>query len=101
MLKNLGPTGPMILAIAMLSGCSQTAAPSGQSAAAADAQVASSSQETGAQLWAENCSRCHNYRNPQSFSATQWHAIVHHMRLRANLTGEEQRKITEFLQSNN
>lgn len=56
-------------------------------------------EKAGAQLWAENCSRCHNIRPPQSFSDTQWQAITHHMRLRANLTGEETRKITEFLQA--
>ena len=55
--------------------------------------------KAGAQLWAENCSRCHNLRPPQSFSDTQWQTITHHMRLRADLTGEETRKITEFLQA--
>jgi hypothetical protein len=55
--------------------------------------------KTGAQLWADNCMRCHNGRPPQEFSAKQWEAIVHHMRLRADLTGEETRKITAFLQS--
>ena len=53
----------------------------------------------GAQLWADNCSRCHNIRPPQSYSDAQWEAIVMHMRLRANLTGEEQRTITRFLQA--
>lgn len=55
--------------------------------------------KAGAQLWAENCSRCHNLRPPQSFSDAQWQTVVHHMRLRADLTGEESRKITEFLQA--
>jgi hypothetical protein len=63
------------------------------------AATEASSDEGGAQLWAANCSRCHNIRPPQSFSDAQWQTIVHHMRLRANLTGEETRKITEFLQS--
>ena len=55
--------------------------------------------KSGAQLWADNCSRCHNIRSPSEFSPRQWEAIVHHMRLRADLTGEEQRKITEFLKA--
>ena len=59
----------------------------------------SESHKAGAELWAENCSRCHNIRPPESFSDAQWQMIVHHMRLRANLTGEETRKITEFLQA--
>jgi hypothetical protein len=56
-------------------------------------------EKGGAQLWAENCSRCHNIRPPQSFSDVQWQTIAHHMRLRANLTGQETRAVTEFLQS--
>ncbi len=55
----------------------------------------------GAQLWAETCNRCHNAPPPERYSDAQWGVIVHHMRLRANLTGEEQRKITEFLQASN
>jgi nitrate/TMAO reductase-like tetraheme cytochrome c subunit len=53
------------------------------------------------ELWGENCSRCHNIRPPNEFSGAQWAAIVHHMRFRANLTGEEEREITKFLQASN
>lgn len=55
----------------------------------------------GAQLWAENCNRCHIAPPPERFSDAQWNIVVHHMRSRADLTGEEQRKITEFLQASN
>jgi Dihaem cytochrome c len=58
-------------------------------------------EQAGAQLWADNCNRCHNAPPPERFSDAQWDVIVHHMRVRANLTGEEQRKITEFLQASN
>jgi hypothetical protein len=67
----------------------------------ARASAAGSGEPGGAELWAGNCARCHNIRPPQSFSSTQWETIVHHMRLRANLTGEEARQITEFLQASN
>ena len=78
-----------------ISGCENT-----QRSSISDKQASAAVPEkAGAQLWAENCSRCHNIRPPQSFSDTQWQAITHHMRLRANLTGEETRKITEFLQA--
>jgi hypothetical protein len=56
-------------------------------------------EKSGAQLWTDNCMRCHNLRGPETYSAAQWEVTVHHMRLRANLTGQEARKITEFLQS--
>ena len=52
-------------------------------------------------MWAENCNRCHNAPSPERYGNAQWAVIVHHMRVRANLTGDEQRKITEFLQASN
>jgi hypothetical protein len=33
------------------------------------------------------------------YSDAQWDVIVHHMRLRANITGQEQRAIVTFLKS--
>ena len=33
------------------------------------------------------------------YSNAQWDVIVHHMRVRANITGQEQRAIAEFLKS--
>src|SRR5438067_6451122 len=39
-------------------------------------------EKSGAQLWADNCQRCHNMQQPDRFSDSQWDAIVHHMRLR-------------------
>lgn len=79
-----------------LAGCADDAQ---QPSAASSATAATATEKGGAQLWAENCSRCHNIRSPRSYSDSQWQAITHHMRLRANLTGEETRVITEFLQS--
>jgi hypothetical protein len=55
--------------------------------------------KSGAQLWAENCVRCHNIRSPGSFSPVQWEVATMHMRVRANLTPEEQKKILEFLKA--
>ena len=53
----------------------------------------------GAELWAQTCSRCHNLRSPSSFGPAQWEVAVYDMRVRANLTGEQQRKILEFLKA--
>ncbi len=55
----------------------------------------------GAQLWAENCIRCHNVRNPASLSDRQWEIVLHHMRVRANLTTQEHELILEFLKAAN
>lgn len=58
-------------------------------------------EKGGAQLWAENCMRCHNIRDPKSYSDAEWQVAVHHMRVRANLTAEEHTEILAFLQSAN
>jgi cytochrome c1 len=57
--------------------------------------------KSGAQLWGENCVRCHNIPSPETFSNVQWDVAVMHMRIRANLTEDEAQKITEFLKSAN
>ena len=67
-------------------------------AATADAR---STGKGGSQLWAENCTRCHNIRRPSSYSDAEWEVAMHHMRIRANLTAEEHSKILEFLKSAN
>ncbi len=55
----------------------------------------------GAKLWAQNCIRCHNIRNPVSLSDRQWEIVLHHMRVRANLTADEHALILEFLKAAN
>jgi len=54
---------------------------------------------SGEELWSNNCMRCHNIRPPTMYSDGQWDVIVHHMRLRANITGQEQHAIVAFLKS--
>lgn len=60
-----------------------------------------SQQAMGAELWANNCQRCHNFRDPSSLSDAQWEVVLMHMRIRANLTAEEHRSILEYLKSSN
>ncbi|MFT5138916.1 MAG: cytochrome c5 [Rhodothermales bacterium] len=52
----------------------------------------------GAKTWADNCSRCHNMRDPQDLRDDQWISTAFHMRVRAGLTGQQTRDILEFLQ---
>jgi len=58
-------------------------------------------KKSGAQLWGENCIRCHNTPSPASYNDTDWGTIGLHMRIRANLTDVEAKKIFEFLKSAN
>jgi hypothetical protein len=53
--------------------------------------------KSGAQLWAENCQRCHNTPSPSTFSPEQWETVGLHMQSRALLTDTEKNKIVEFL----
>ena len=55
----------------------------------------------GAQLWGENCVRCHSTPPPNAFNSEQWETIGMHMRVRAGLTDSEIKRITEFIVSAN
>lgn len=57
--------------------------------------------KSGAQLWAENCSRCHNTPDPAIYSDDQWDVATEHMRQKAILTDVEIVKIRDFLKSAN
>jgi cytochrome c1 len=55
------------------------------------------SEKTGAQLWGENCNRCHNAPSQEQYSKEQWSVIVNHMKLKAGITHDEMTKIAAFL----
>lgn len=55
------------------------------------------SSKSGAQLWAENCQRCHNTPPPNTFSPEQWETVGLHMQSRALITDKERDKIVAFL----
>ena len=88
----------------LIVGC-QTAGTGGATTAGASTAPATwftktnASEKGGAQLWSETCSHCHNLRSPSTYGPAQWEVAVYDMRVRAHLTGEEQRKILEFLKA--
>ena len=55
----------------------------------------------GAELWVDNCARCHSLRSPETYSDAEWEVSMLHMRIRANLTADEYRAILEFLEAGN
>ena len=75
------------------------AGPNKPGRAESESASANETGPSGEELWTINCQRCHNIRPPTMYSNAQWDVIVHHMRVRANITGEEQRAILEFLKS--
>ncbi len=54
-------------------------------------------QESGAEIWARVCGRCHRAQPPNKYDADSWHAIVGHMALNARLTSDEEAAVQEFL----
>ena len=82
----------------LMAGCSASGgASAGATSDTSRAELAS--DKGGAQLWTENCSRCHNTRSPDYYTPGRWALVTQHMRVRGYLTGEEERQITAFLQS--
>jgi hypothetical protein len=55
---------------------------------------------TGAELYSIHCNRCHPERYPTERTAAQWKTILLHMRVRANLPGDQARTILKYLQDN-
>jgi hypothetical protein len=91
-----------LLAIALLvTGCRTSHTEHGGAANPGTVDQVANSGKGGAQLWAENCVRCHNIRSPSIYSDAEWEVAMHHMRIRANLTSQEHKKILEFLKSAN
>ena len=80
-----------LAAFLVLAGCA-TSDPNGS---------ASTSRSDGAQLWSQNCTRCHNSRSPTEYSDAQWDVVILHMRVRAGLAANDARLIREFLRTAN
>lgn len=55
----------------------------------------------GAEVYGYSCGRCHNARAANERTDRQWDAVVAHMRVRANLTGEEARSVMAFMRALN
>ncbi len=58
-------------------------------------------EKSGAQYWGETCNRCHLAPSPADYNDADWETISLHMRVRANLTEKEVKKIEAFLKSAN
>lgn len=98
---KLNHFGHSLAALAAICAILVTLTPTGASAGdkAPRAPVVATTGKSGAQLWAEQCQRCHNLRSPSSYSPAQWDVAMLHMRIRANLTPEQHLKILEFLKA--
>lgn len=55
----------------------------------------------GAQVYANQCGRCHNMRSSTERTDAEWKVIVSHMRTRGNMTKSEAEWVKAFLQATN
>lgn len=53
----------------------------------------------GAELYNQNCGRCHNPRPAEHYSAREWSVIMPHMRVKAHMTKHETLDVEAFLGS--
>lgn len=51
----------------------------------------------GAEVFNNNCARCHNARSLDEFSLQEWAVIMPHMREKAHLTGKETDAVMAFI----
>ena len=95
--KKTGIFGVAILAALATLGLLSLACPN----RAAEGDSQKGPMKSGAQLWAENCTMCHEVKPRISFSQEKSDAIKRHMREEADLSPEEQEAILGFLKSGN
>ena len=79
-------------------GCQHSSPPADR---AAPPDEPSASARGRAQMWTQNCIRCHNARSPGYYSDREWRVAMHHMRVRCSITTQEYEAILSFLQSAN
>lgn len=58
-------------------------------------------EKSGAELWSEQCSRCHNMPDPTKYTDDKWETAAMHMKIRAGISDGEINLIKEFLQTAN
>lgn len=55
----------------------------------------------GARTYGRLCGSCHNARSPLERSDRDWVTVINHMRVRANMTGQQVRDVLAFVQGTN
>jgi hypothetical protein len=105
-LRNLVPavgTAAVVVLIGLtILGCQESKTTTRQDAEpGSQAQAEAIPIKGRAQIWTENCMRCHNIRDPKSLSDTQWQVALHQMRVRGNLLAKEHEAILELMQASN
>lgn len=59
--------------------------------------AAADSEPSGATVYAQNCTRCHQAPDPAQRNAQAWRPVALHMRVFADLTRREEQAVLAFL----
>ena len=66
-----------------------------QQAPAATRKPPANKSKSGEMIFRANCGRCHNA--PEELSPREVRAVLRHMRVRANLSAEDERTLLQFM----
>lgn len=58
-------------------------------------------ERDGAQLYQQNCSRCHSERFATEKTDAQWQTVMLHMRIRGQIPSKDADAILDYLQQSN
>ncbi len=94
MKQTIATVGRILLAMSLTLGAANALAAENEKAKEGDFV-------RGAKAWADNCTRCHNVRDPKELRDDQWKTTIFHMRVRGGLTGQQTRDIIRFMQESN
>ncbi len=89
-------TTTIVLAFSVLAISGAIVACSPSVVAEQQAELPAPSAAHGKQVWSENCARCHLMRDPKDLTNHEWPAVIRHMRVRANLSGQDERDMLEL-----
>jgi hypothetical protein len=99
----LAAAAALVALLMLVHGCGSANSGAGASRvdAGADAESAADARPAKgrAQLWAENCQRCHNARPASWYSEREWEVAMHHMFVRGYLTRHEHDSVMEFFRA--
>lgn len=87
--------GCMLFATSASLGQANGAPPQTQQAKTAHQKAWATNSDRGAEVFQQNCSRCH--QEPQGFSPNISATIAKHMRVRAGLSDEDYKALLKFL----
>jgi cytochrome c5 len=95
MVKHLALIASILSATLVLAQTSPAPKPAGTAAKPAAKAASMKQPDVGQRKFDANCGRCHSF--PEQLSPSITGTVVRHMRVRANLSAEDEKDILKFL----